>query len=211
MKTFTVLLVLVSAAHADDREARTHYERAVRAYNILEWATALDEFRGAYVEKTDPALLYNIAQCQRQLGQYEAAAKSYRAFLNQAHPGDDERAKVEAFVRQMDDAARLPRLPVPPPVVVAPEVVSRPSPSRPWYKRPVGMSLALGGAAVAIAGGALLGQGAADYDSARHAGTLPEQQRLQDSSNSFNAAGWIVIGVGAATLGVGAIVWVIGR
>jgi len=57
-------------AHADDKAtARAHYETATRLYDVGEYEKALAEFKAAYVAKDDPAFLFNIGQCYRELGQ----------------------------------------------------------------------------------------------------------------------------------------------
>jgi hypothetical protein len=56
-----ILLALCSWASAatagDDAEA--HYKKGRSLYNVSEYRAALDEFKRAYVEHADPALLYN--------------------------------------------------------------------------------------------------------------------------------------------------------
>lgn len=206
--------VLCAVGHADEGEAKMHYDRAMKAYNALQdFRGALHEFQAAYVEKPDPAFLFNIAQCQRQLGAYEAAARSYRAFLNQAAVDDGQRNAVESLIRQMDEAARIARANQPPTGTTPPQTLVQtvPPAPKPWYKRPAGMTLTAGGVAVAVVGGALLGKGAADFSDARHAATLPRQQQLQESSTTYNTAGWVVLGVGGAALIAGIIVLVVGR
>jgi len=71
---FVALCAVASVAHADDAEAKRRYARGLKAYNLQEFKVALDEFRGAYVEKPDAVFLFNIGQCQRNLGQYDAAS-----------------------------------------------------------------------------------------------------------------------------------------
>jgi tetratricopeptide (TPR) repeat protein len=108
--SFMLLFVVATArvASADDAEAKRHYERGMKSYNLQEFDVALREFKGAYVEHPDAAFLYNIAQCQRQLGQYEAAAKSYRAFLQQ-NPNVANADEVRHLAEQMDAAASQQR------------------------------------------------------------------------------------------------------
>jgi hypothetical protein len=76
---------------------------------------ALERFKAAFLELPDPAFLFNIAQCQRQLKQYDAAERSYRSYLREASPISDEmRRQVE---RLIDDVvvARAEPPPTPPP------------------------------------------------------------------------------------------------
>src|SRR3954471_8651784 len=106
VRLFISLAVLCTMAHADEGEAKVHYERATKAYNLQDFKGALHEFQTAYVEQPDAAFLFNIGQCQRQLGQYIQAGKSYRAFLNQGTADAHQREAVESVIKQMDDAAR---------------------------------------------------------------------------------------------------------
>ena len=51
-------------------------------------------FEGGYRMRHDPAFLFNIAQCQRQLRRYEE--RSYRAYLREtADLSDSTRAQVQ--------------------------------------------------------------------------------------------------------------------
>jgi tetratricopeptide (TPR) repeat protein len=78
-------LAFTAAAAADSADvAKTHYTEALKRYNLGEYANALDEFKTAYLATPDPAFLFNIAQCQRQLGLFDDAAKSYQAFLRES-------------------------------------------------------------------------------------------------------------------------------
>lgn len=208
MRPFVVGMLFLSAlAYADNDEAKTRYEHGMKAYNLQDFKGALHEFQAAYVEKPDAALLFNIGQAQRQLGQYGAAARSYRAFLSQTPPDDTQRASVETLVHQMDEASKNVRA-VPPPTAV---LAARPPARRSWYGRPAPMALTIGGAAVAFVGAGLLGAGSADLAEAHRATTLPEQQQLQDTSNTLSTAGWVTLGVGGAALVAGVIVLAIGR
>jgi tetratricopeptide (TPR) repeat protein len=209
------LLLLSATAHADVDEARKHYERGTRAFNLQDWKGALTEFQRAYVEHTDPVFLFNIAQAQRQLGQYDASAKSYRLYLaNQ--PDASNREQVSQLIEQMDGAARAQQtLRDTPPsgvrAVATPAVEVRAAPRRPWYKNVAGMTLVGVGVAAAAVGAGLIGQAATDLTDARNAQTLPDQHRFQDNGNTFNMAGGMVLGFGAAALVTGVVVLVVRR
>jgi tetratricopeptide (TPR) repeat protein len=77
------------------------FEEAESYYNLQEFEKALNLYKEAYLLSQEPALLYNIAQCQRQTKRYEEAIKSYRAFLRTSQ--DDElRPQIEAFITEME-------------------------------------------------------------------------------------------------------------
>src|SRR4051812_19461004 len=100
-----VMLLTPALSRAEDGEARRHFERGMKAYNLQEFGVALNEFTQAYVEKPVPDFLFNIAQAQRQLGRYEAAAKSFRLYLA-SQPSAPNREQVVRLIEQTDKAAQ---------------------------------------------------------------------------------------------------------
>ncbi len=109
----TSLGLLGNVAHADSAAARKHYDRGTKAFNLQDFQSALHEFQAAYNEQPDAAFLFNIAQAQRQLGQYDVAAKSYRLFLaNQ--PNAPNREQVTRLIEEMDKAAAEAHAKTPP-------------------------------------------------------------------------------------------------
>jgi tetratricopeptide (TPR) repeat protein len=113
------LLLAGAPAQADVGKARELFQRATRAYNLQKFDQSLDLFQKAYEEKDDPVFLFNIAQCQRQLGQYEAAGRSYRAYLSQV-PNASNRSDVVARIADMEKAAQEQRAKEAPPVTPPP-------------------------------------------------------------------------------------------
>jgi tetratricopeptide (TPR) repeat protein len=128
-----VVLVLCGASRAESptQAAKRLYQSASKHYALQDFVTALDEFQQAYGIKEDPAFLFNIAQCQRLLGQREPALRSYKIFLSrepnapnradvqghidalqgeldaQAHADAEAKARAEAEAKARDDAARV--------------------------------------------------------------------------------------------------------
>jgi tetratricopeptide (TPR) repeat protein len=81
------------------------FEEAESYYNLQEFEKALPLYKEAYLLSQEPALLYNIGQCQRQTKRYEEAIKSYRAFLRTSQ--DEElRPRIEAFITEMEAALK---------------------------------------------------------------------------------------------------------
>lgn len=68
---------------APDTAAATFWE-GKRLYDAGQYADALKRFESAYALTKDVVLLYDIAQCQRQLGECRAAKRRYREFQEQA-------------------------------------------------------------------------------------------------------------------------------
>jgi hypothetical protein len=106
--TVTLLLSLTSQAQAQDQapaasagsteqdkaRARDAFRRATHHYDFGEYQQALDAFKEAYNAYEDPGLLFNIAQCHRQLGQTEEALRVYRSYLRNAkNPPNVEEVK----------------------------------------------------------------------------------------------------------------------
>jgi len=211
-----VLLAVAAPAHADIAEAKKHYERGTRAYNLLDFKGALKEFQTAYVEQPDPIFLFNIAQCHRQLGSYSDAAKSYRLFLaNQ--PDAPNRAQVQRLIEEMDTAAKEARANLPPPGPQAPApaaaqpapvaaVEAAPPPRRKWYASPLGWGLIGGGVAVVGVSGGLLGVAMSERDKALSATTQPTFDDHHNRSITFQQAGWPLLAVGGACVVSGAVV-----
>jgi hypothetical protein len=110
-----VLLAILAAspaARADVANAKAHYERGQALYQLGEYQRALDEFKEAHIEKADPAFLYNIAQCYRQLGDTENALAFYRRYLSFG-PEGPLRADVERRIQELE-LARTTGRPAPP-------------------------------------------------------------------------------------------------
>jgi tetratricopeptide (TPR) repeat protein len=106
----TASLVLGGVARGDHR-ARAAFREASQHYNLGEFAQALELFKEAYRRYEDPAFLYNIAQCERQLGHKRDAIRQYRAFLRTAGGQDQEAVKqtIAELERQLAVAeARTP-------------------------------------------------------------------------------------------------------
>jgi len=78
----------------------------MRLYEVGEYEQALDEFKAAHVAKPDPAFLYNVAQCLRQLRQPDRALVMYRRYLA-ASPHAENRA--DALKRIAEIEAELAR------------------------------------------------------------------------------------------------------
>lgn len=222
------VLALSGSAGADSTEAKKHYDRGMRAYNLQDFKGALTEFQRAYVEMPDAAFLFNIGQAQRQLRQYDAASKSFHLYLaNQPDAANHE--QVEHLIEQMDKAAAEARTKEPTPIaaptpaspsVAAPGAASPPSadaatitasPRRPWYRKPAGMAVAGVGVAGAIVGAALLGVAGSDANAARHASTLPSQRQLNNDAGTFGTVGGVTLGVGGALILAGVIVLAVQR
>jgi tetratricopeptide (TPR) repeat protein len=68
-------------------EAKKLFEEGSIQYKTGDYPKALESFRQVYANTQDPAILFNIGQCQRLLNQPEEALKSFRIFIREA-PGN---------------------------------------------------------------------------------------------------------------------------
>lgn len=69
------------ARAAEPGDAKARYMSGQNHYNLNEFSEALQDFKEAYRLHPDPAFLFNIAQCERQLGDFDEAIKFYRSYL----------------------------------------------------------------------------------------------------------------------------------
>jgi len=80
----------------------------------VKYPEALESFENAYEKKPVPALLFNIAQCHRQMGHLEQAARVYRSYLRSDPPEGAARqarellAKVEEALSKQNSAVQSP-------------------------------------------------------------------------------------------------------
>jgi tetratricopeptide (TPR) repeat protein len=195
-------------------------------YNLQNFPEALMFFKQSYQNHQDPALLFNIGQCQRQLGQYEAAARSYRAFISQS-PSAPNRDQARQFAEQMDDAAKRTRAAqeAPPTTPLSsaawpavgesqPATVEQrhaPTTRRPWYKNGAGWGVAAGGALAMFAGGALLGVAAGEGQQASSATAQSGFDLHHGNDLTYQRWGWPLLGIGGAAVMTGTLVLVLVR
>jgi tetratricopeptide (TPR) repeat protein len=97
-----LLVVLFSlSAHADDKSrAREQFRKGSQHFRLGEFADALHAFKEAYRAVEDPSILFNIAQCHRQLNQKSEAIRSYKHYLSEVPraPNKDEVKKLIAML-----------------------------------------------------------------------------------------------------------------
>jgi tetratricopeptide (TPR) repeat protein len=144
----------------DTQDARRAYEDGVKHYDLAEYTEALDSFKDAYRTKTDPAFLYNIAQCLRKLERLDESATFYRTYLRRA-PDASNRKEVERHLADIETrlaAANPPArgpfsardIPIAPPA----QIDLAPRPATPITGRPIYERWWFWTAAGAVAAGA---------------------------------------------------------
>jgi tetratricopeptide (TPR) repeat protein len=214
-----MLLALVGAsvARADEvsDEARRRFEVGEKAYDLQRWSDALEQFQAAYELRQDPALLFNIAQCQRQLGKRVAAAHSYRAYLEHVPDAPnrqqvlDKIAELEAGAAPAREATPAPTSP-PAPVALSPPPNAPPPAQRAraprWRPNPAGpVLIALGTAAAAVGIGLAVHGDQLDKD-VLNAMTLATAEQFARDRDGFENSGWAIIAVGGSAAVAGIIV-----
>ena len=142
MRTWLVLVAIAlavpSLACADEKQnARDAYRRATLHYELGEFRKALEAFKDAYRSVPDPALLFDLAQCHRQLGDAAQAAREYRLYLLK-FPGAPRRDELRALIERLERAAAeadaatadgsQPPRPTPPPPKPTPPLPTPPVP-----------------------------------------------------------------------------------
>ena len=95
-----------AAAHAKGKtDAKEAFKRALQHYNLGDFKDALEGFKEAYLDYPDPSFLFNIGQCQRQLGLKQEALLSYRAYLREAvQPRNHD--EVQNLIRNLEQSIR---------------------------------------------------------------------------------------------------------
>jgi tetratricopeptide (TPR) repeat protein len=132
---FTVVVGWLSPAHAEDRAAaRRAYASGSQHYKLGEYKEALSDFKEAFRQYEEPSFLYNIAQCERQLDNREAAVREYRMYLAES-PNSPKAEEVHALVARLEKEIAAERAkreaatptPAPAPLVTPPLVTPPPA------------------------------------------------------------------------------------
>ena len=124
--------VIEARARCQAKVANPQYVEGLKRYNLGEYTKALEEFKAAYLASADPALLFNIGQCHRQLHQFEDAAKSFRAFLRESeNVPPAQREHVQKLISEMETAVKEATThQAPQPAEQAPKAEAPPQPGR---------------------------------------------------------------------------------
>ena len=166
---------------------------------MKEFQKAIEFYKeGALVEDA-PVFLYNLAQCYRQLGEYEDAIWHYERFLDAQNPDDEIRMYVRNFIDVMK-AELKQKVKNQPPTdpgddgqrpdadkrnsddsITVPIKFDAPSP---WYADRIGWALAGGGLVIGGIGAGLLVNAAALRSDADRELNAIKRQELRDKADS---------------------------
>jgi tetratricopeptide (TPR) repeat protein len=86
-------------AEGGEQQARAHFKKAERAFNLGKFAEALISYQAAFEAKPLPAFVFNIAQCHRNLDDPERALFFYRRYLA-LDPEGPHRRLVEGLIEE---------------------------------------------------------------------------------------------------------------
>lgn len=192
------------AVSSEEQEARTVFEAGQLAYDDARYDDALESFRRAHALSGRAQLLYNIGLCLDYLSRRREAIEAFESYLA-AEPDAPNRRNVEARIRR------------------ARELLAREEEERASSGSGGGASSGSGvdevvplvvlgvGAAVAIAGGVLLGVGSADVGSIQSTPSGTRQWTDVESdlsrAQALQIAGGIGLGVGIAATVAGLVLW----
>ncbi len=223
LAALTLLCSLARPALAlseEDERAKAHFLAGQSYYDQASYADALKEFNEAYRLSKKPALLYNIARCFEGLGQLGDAVSMLERYLTD-EPDTSDRTSIEERIRNLKERqkraaeAAAPPPPAPPKVAEAPAPPPPPPPVSDHAPRHRRWTYIVGGAGIAILGGAL-GTGLAsqlDYNSLHDdcpnktcAGVANAQSRI-DSGKQLSLATDVLWPVGAAAVATGIVLF----
>jgi hypothetical protein len=221
---FSMLVSIAgSNAHADEPftkpasvEARDRLSRGNKLYRVGDFEKAIEEYEAGALVEPVPIFDYNLGQCYRQLGEYEAAKRHYARFLSGARPEGEVLEAVESFITQMDAERERTRAlqPVGRPlpastIVVAPpasaagattstvsSVPSSVSVAEPWYADGIGWGIAgTGVAGMGLAAALFVNSGTVRDDANTTADPMRRHSLLREADTSRRLG--TVIGIGA--------------
>jgi tetratricopeptide (TPR) repeat protein len=108
---FCSFMSLSTLAMAQESDPVKLFSKGETYYNAGEWELALKNYKEAYIISNEPALLYNMAQCYRQMNKYDDAIRTYKNFLKEM-PDTNLRPTVEAFITELEAKKSAPVDPV---------------------------------------------------------------------------------------------------
>ena len=83
------------------RDAKRHFDKAETEYKLGRFDEALPLYQRAYELLPEPAFLFNIGQCHRNLGDLERALYFFRGYLSEAKDAS-ARARVERLIEEIE-------------------------------------------------------------------------------------------------------------
>ncbi len=88
------------AAPSGEKQARELFQKAEMSFNLGRFPDALEDYQAAYQAKPLPAFLFNVAQCYRNMRNYERARFFFRRYLA-LDPKTTNRRLVDDLIAEM--------------------------------------------------------------------------------------------------------------
>ncbi len=212
-------------AAEDVAKARALYDSGMSHYNLSEFDKALTDFKEGYRLKHDPAFLFNIAQCQRQLGDQAGAALTYRAYLRES-PDAPNRVEVQKLVEGMDRAvaeqrARQPPTGVTPPAETPAQTTEHPTVTQETSQldpalqqrnrtlRIAGIATGAVGIGLLVGGGVFAAESKSAADQLSRPGTFDPS--VDDRRSTFQTLDVVFFAAGGVALAAGVTLFVLGK
>ncbi len=104
MGAVLLALLTLSAPNSPRANARVLFAEAEEFYRLGEFDEALQRYELSYELSQKPALLFNIGQCYRELGQYEKAAFFYEQYLARERKSR-HRKNVKSMIEYVEQQA----------------------------------------------------------------------------------------------------------
>ena len=84
-------------------QAREHYRKGMRLYDVGRFDEVIKEFEAAYQYQDRPVTIFNLAQAYRRAGNNAKALELYRTYLRKA-PNAPDRGEVEERIAALERA-----------------------------------------------------------------------------------------------------------
>lgn len=81
-------------------QAKEHFDKAQVYYRQANFRKALEEYRKAHELRSHHALVFNMAQCHRQLGEHKKALFMYRLFLTEK-PDAPNKQEIQQWISKL--------------------------------------------------------------------------------------------------------------
>jgi len=190
--------------------ARSLYEKGQRQYDLGHFADARQLFESAYEAKAAPALLFNIAQCHRKLGDLRRAAALYRSFLH-ADPGNRGAPIARDLLQQVEEALQRETSARPVPPQALPAATASPPTTASHVRWPAMVAGGTAGALLAVAVAESLGARSATNELAQlhQQGTVSpaDDARLRSEAESRRSRATVLYVVSAVAAAAGVGLW----
>lgn len=99
----------------DKAAAKDHYDKGRAAFDQGKYDEAVKELKQSYMLSRKPAILFNIGQTYKQLGDAPLALHFFQKFVAEAEPTDPNRSVAQAAIEELNaEAARRGQTLAPP-------------------------------------------------------------------------------------------------